>query len=77
MISKTRISRGFQTVVPADVRKKFQVGPGDLLEWEVTDDGVQVHFRKKLSLRDITGIGDEEPSNAVKLKKKAQRGGKG
>ena len=31
-MAETKISKGFQTVVPAEIRKKFNVGPGDILE---------------------------------------------
>ncbi len=77
MTSKTKISKGFQTVVPSDIRKRFDVGPGDILEWKPTENGVKVRFRKKLSLRDIAGIvKTDERTDAVELKKRAQRGEK-
>jgi len=70
MKSSTKISNGFQTVVPSELRKKFQVGPGDIVEWISTDDGVEVRFRKKMSLNDIAGIVESgEKTDAVELKK--------
>lgn len=54
-------------MVLVEVRKKFQVGPGDLLELPMM--GCRSIYTKKLSLRDITGIGDGKPTDAVKLKK--------
>ncbi len=77
MTSVTKISKGFQTVVPSDIRKKFDVGPGDIVEWKSTENGVEVRFRKKLSLRDIAGILEtDERTDAVELKKRAQKGEK-
>jgi AbrB family looped-hinge helix DNA binding protein len=77
MTSKTKISKGFQTVVPAEVRNMFDVGPGDILEWIPTENGVEVKFRKKLSLWDIAGIvKTDEKTDAVELKKRVQRGEK-
>jgi hypothetical protein len=47
------------------------------MEWISTKEGVKIRFRKKLSLLDIEGIGEtEEKTNAVELKKRAQRGEK-
>lgn len=31
---KTKISKGYQVVVPAEVREKFGLEPGDILLWE-------------------------------------------
>lgn len=76
MITETKISKGFQTVVPSDIRKKFDVGPGDILEWKPTEEGAEVRFRKKVTIDDIFGIVDGPETNAVELKKKLQRGEK-
>ncbi|MDI6644326.1 MAG: AbrB/MazE/SpoVT family DNA-binding domain-containing protein [Methanobacteriaceae archaeon] len=76
MTSKTKISKGFQTVVPSDIRKKFDVGPGDILEWKSTEEGAEVRFRKKVTIDDVFGIGDGPETDAVELKKKLQRGEK-
>lgn len=74
LTNKTKISKGFQTVVPSSIRKKFSVGPGDLIEWFPSEEGVELKFRKKVSLDEITDIVDTEKTDAVELKKKAQRG---
>ncbi|BDZ66720.1 AbrB/MazE/SpoVT family DNA-binding domain-containing protein [Methanobacterium ferruginis] len=76
-MAETKISKGFQTVVPAEIRKNFNVGPGDIMEWTTTEDGVKIKFRKKVSLLDIAGIVDtEDETDAVELKKRVQRGEK-
>jgi len=76
MTLKTKISKGFQTVVSSDIRKKFGAGPGDILEWKPTEEGAEVRFRKKVTIDDIFGIVDGPETNAVDLKKKLQRGEK-
>lgn len=76
MASETKISRGFQTVVPSEIRKKFDVGPGDVLEWKPTENGAEIKFRKKVSFDDILGMIDGPETDAVELKKKVQRGEK-
>ena len=73
MLSETKVSSKYQTVVPSKVRRQYDVEPGDILEWEETDGGVLVKFRKRRTLKDITGI-ISVPADAVKLKKKIQRG---
>ncbi|MBU4535233.1 MAG: AbrB/MazE/SpoVT family DNA-binding domain-containing protein [Euryarchaeota archaeon] len=74
MTYKTKISKGFQTVVPSEIRKKYSIGPGDLVEWVPSNEGVKLRFRKKTSLQDITGIVETKETDTVKLKKKVQRG---
>ena len=73
MLSKTRISKGFQTVIPSAVREVFQVEAGDYVEWTTEGEGLFVRFRKRKRLRDLTGIGSA-PADAVEVKKRAQRG---
>ena len=75
MLSKSKISKGYQTVVPSAVRDSYRVEPGDYLEWIPGEEGVTVRFRKRQRLRDLAGIGSR-PSDAVAVKKRVQRGGK-
>ncbi|MDI6655160.1 MAG: AbrB/MazE/SpoVT family DNA-binding domain-containing protein [Candidatus Hydrothermarchaeota archaeon] len=70
---KTKISKGYQVVVPAEVREKFELEPGDMLLWEKKNDEVVVKPKKRARLEDIMGIISVK-ANAVELKKKAQRG---
>jgi len=76
MTSTTKISKGFQTVVPSEIRKKFDVGPGDVLEWKSTENGAEIRFRKKVTIDDIFGMVDGPETDAVELKRKVQRGEK-
>jgi AbrB family looped-hinge helix DNA binding protein len=76
MTTETKISKGFQTVVPSDIRKKFNVGPGDILEWRYTENGAEIVFRKKVTFNDVAGKVKAEPTDTVELKKKFQRGEK-
>ena len=75
MISKSKLSNGFQTVVPSKVRKGYDVEPGDILEWVESEEGVLVRFRIRRSLKDITGIVSAR-ADALELKKKVQKGRK-
>ena len=51
MLCKSKISNGFQTVVPSKIRKEYGVEAGDILEWIDTEDGVLIKFRKPRTLR--------------------------
>lgn len=77
MICETKISRGFQTVVPSEIRKKMGIGPTDIVKWKLNNDKITVEFRKEPTFEDICGIIDTDVrTDAVKLKKMAQRGEK-
>jgi AbrB family looped-hinge helix DNA binding protein len=44
---ETKVSSGFQTVLPAEIREKFDVGPGDEVVWTVLGNEIFVRVRKK------------------------------
>lgn len=73
MLSETLISKGYQTVVPARIRKAHQILPGDVLEWTDTGQGILVQPRKKRTLQDIVGI-VKSGGDAVESKKLIQKG---
>ena len=39
MVALAKITAKGQTTIPQDVRAALRVGPGDLIAWEVQDDG--------------------------------------
>jgi len=73
--SRTKVSKGYQVVVPAPIRKKHGIEPGDELVWEEEGREIRVVPRKRLSLRDILGM-VEYAGDAVQAKRRVQRGGK-
>jgi len=73
MLSETLISKGYQTVVPAKIRKAHKIMPGDVLEWVDSENGIIVHPRKKRTLNDIIGLVKTE-GDAVESKKQIQKG---
>lgn len=46
------------------------------MEWIPTGDGVELKFRKKVTIDDVLGMVEEPETDAVELKKKAQMGEK-
>lgn len=77
MICETKISKGFQTVVPSEIRKKIGIKPYDIVTWKVDNDKITVEFRKEVKFEDICGIIDTDvKTDAVILKKMVQKGEK-
>ncbi len=55
---KTKISKGFQTVVPSEVRSKLHGQPGDEIIWSIIGDEVFIRIKKAGSgdpLKDLIG----------------------
>lgn len=73
MFDETVISKGYQTVVPAKIRRAHDILPGDVLEWIDTEKGIMVQPRKKRTLKDIIGLVKGE-GDAVESKKRIQKG---
>ena len=73
MLSETLISKGYQTVVPAKIRKAHKIMPGDVLEWTDSEKGIIVQPRKKRTFNDIIGLVKTE-GDAVESKKRIQEG---
>ena len=73
MLSETKISSKYQTVVPSQVRKDYDIEPGDILEWEESGKTIVLKVRKRTTLSDIKGL-ISVGGNAVKSKKRLQRG---
>ncbi len=73
MPSQTKISEGYSTVLPAEIRKALNLTPGDILQWDVEDGVIRIEPRKKVTLVGICGV-ISAGGDAVKEKKKVQSG---
>ncbi|MEM2481413.1 MAG: AbrB/MazE/SpoVT family DNA-binding domain-containing protein [Candidatus Hadarchaeales archaeon] len=72
---ETKISKGYQTVVPAKLRKAYGISPGDRTIWEEGKGEIKNQDQKEKELQEIIGmVSGREGMDAVELKKKAQRG---
>ena len=72
---RTRISKGYQVVVPSELRKEYGVAEGDEVIWIASDHGVTTEFRKRPSIANIVGLGSShERDSSVALKKRIQKG---
>ena len=73
MICETKVSSDYSTIVPVDIRKSFDINPGDILEWILDGNRIVVKPRKKMQFDDIIGL-IEEGGNALSAKKRIQSG---
>ncbi|WP_409200151.1 hypothetical protein [Methanobrevibacter sp. DSM 116169] len=71
MTVTTKIYKNNQTAVPSFMRKKFNLGDGDLIEWSIDEKGEpKISFRKKMKLEDIMGsVKLGYKTDSVELKK--------
>ena len=72
----TRLYKGFQTVVPSEIRKELDLSMDDLLDWSIEDGKMIIEIKRQRPISDLSKfvIKDTETSDAVELKKKAGRG---
>jgi bifunctional DNA-binding transcriptional regulator/antitoxin component of YhaV-PrlF toxin-antitoxin module len=75
MIPVTKISKSFQTVVPAEIRKKYNITKNDVIEWIDSEDGLKLNIRKKVTDLDILGSLDGDLQyDSVELKRMHNKG---
>lgn len=77
MVISTKIYKGFQTVIPSEIRTELDVKDTDVVDWVVNkkNNNVTLSFRKKYNLHDLSGMGKiDKVTNAVDLKHKTQKG---
>lgn len=70
VVSVTSIYDKFQTVIPAEIRKEFDLDKSYKIEWRINENGkVELDFIKDLSLDDMVGrYSAFEKINSVELK---------
>jgi bifunctional DNA-binding transcriptional regulator/antitoxin component of YhaV-PrlF toxin-antitoxin module len=56
VLSETKISTGFLTVVPKEVRQLIGAREGDLLQWHLQGEEIRVRIRRPKTVADIVGI---------------------
>jgi len=56
MAISARISKSGQVTIPAEIREKLGVKPGDVVLWRVDDDGKIEVERVKYKFEDLIGI---------------------
>ena len=57
VLANSKIYKNFQTVIPKEVRKLYNITDDTIIEWSKTDYGdLIIKFRKKVTLKDVTGM---------------------
>ncbi len=76
MVSITKIYDKYQTVIPSEIRNKFNLDKSYKIQWKINDEGkVELEFIKELSLDDMVGrYSASEPIDSVKLKQDFKNG---
>ena len=72
MLSATKVSKGFLTVVPKAIRRASQVREGDILEWSIEDERIVVRPRPRRTVEDVIGL-ISHGGDAVASKRRVQR----
>jgi AbrB family looped-hinge helix DNA binding protein len=73
MSSRSKISKGFLTVVPKEVRMKVGLREGDAIEWSVDGESIRVLAHRKVGIDDIVALASHG-GDAVVSKKEIQAG---
>jgi len=72
---RTKISKGYQVVVPSELRREFRLEVGDEVIWTLDKGWISTRFTKKSALSNIIGLGKSgTKASAVALKKRVQKG---
>ena len=70
MVIITSIYDKYQTVIPVEIRKKFDIDKSYKIKWKINNEGnVELEFFKELNLEDMIGkYTSKEDIDCVKLK---------
>lgn len=61
ILANTKMYRNKQTIIPREVRDKFNVDEETIIEWGVNESGnPTINFRKKVTLKDVAGMVKKE-----------------
>lgn len=72
----TKLYKGYQTVVPAEIRKELNLTMDDILDWSTEDGKMIIEIKRQAPMSDLSEfeIMAPEPTDAVELKKRSGRG---
>lgn len=70
-LGESRVSTGFLTVIPRDIRRATGLQKGDSLRWELKGTELRIRIRRRPRIEDITALG-RHGGDAVASKKAVQ-----
>lgn len=60
VLANTKIYKNYQTVIPKEIRKEFNVTDNTIIEWSIIDGEPVIKFRQKVTLNDVKGMVKKE-----------------
>lgn len=71
ILATSKIQSNYQTTIPKEIRKNYDIDNDTVVEWSINDNGnPEINFRKKRSFKDLVGaFKSDERTNAVELKR--------
>ena len=71
ILATSKIQSNYQTTIPKEIRKNYDIDNDTVVEWAINDNGnPEINFRKKRSFKNLVGVfKSDERTNAVELKR--------
>ena len=71
ILATSKIQSNYQTTIPKEIRKNYDIDNDTVVEWSINDNGnPEINFRKKRNFKDLVGaFKSDERTNAVELKR--------
>ena len=71
LLATSKIQSNYQTTIPKEIRKNFDVEKGMVVEWSINEKGrAEIFFRRKRDIRELKGlIKLDYPTDSVELKR--------
>lgn len=60
VLANTKIYKNYQTVIPKEIRKEFNVTDNTIIEWSIINGEPSIRFRQKVTLNDVKGMVKKE-----------------
>ena len=71
VLATSKVQINYQTTIPKEIRKNFQVDNNTVIEWSINEKGKpELNFRRKRKLKELKGlIKLDHKTDSVQLKK--------
>ena len=71
VLATSKVQINYQTTIPKEIRKNFQVDNNTVIEWSINEKGKpELNFRRKRKLKELKGlITLDHKTDSVQLKK--------
>ncbi len=71
LLATSKIQSNYQTTIPKEIRKNFDVEKGMVVEWSINEKGrAEIFFRRRRDIRELKGLVKlDYPTDSVELKR--------